>query len=86
MSLIGPRPERPEMYNLIGLDVPQFKLRLACKPGLTGWAQVNYPYGSSIKDSQNKLYYDIYYIKCVSWLLDLRIATRTVVAMVKGAR
>jgi lipopolysaccharide/colanic/teichoic acid biosynthesis glycosyltransferase len=86
MSVIGPRPERPEFYRIIASDVPQFKLRLACKPGLTGWAQVNYPYSSSINDSRNKLLYDIYYIKHVDWILDFRILTRTVVAMVKGAR
>jgi lipopolysaccharide/colanic/teichoic acid biosynthesis glycosyltransferase len=86
MSLIGPRPERPEFYEKIELEVPKFRLRLACKPGLTGWAQINYPYGSSVDDSRNKLLYDIYYIKNVNWILDLRVIFRTVVATVRGAR
>jgi lipopolysaccharide/colanic/teichoic acid biosynthesis glycosyltransferase len=86
MSIIGPRPERPEFYSVIEKNVPQFSLRLCCKPGLTGWAQVNYPYGASIHDAKVKLMYDLFYVKGASLKLDLRILTRTVVAMVKGAR
>lgn len=86
MSMIGPRPERPELYDKIEKEVPAFSLRLACKPGLTGWAQVNYPYGASIQDSRNKMLYDLFYITRASFLFDLRIASRTVVAMVRGAR
>lgn len=86
MSIIGPRPERPEFYSLISKDLPKFNIRLTCKPGLTGWAQINYPYGASVHDSKIKLMYDIYYIKNAGVLLDLRILTRTLVAMVKGAR
>lgn len=86
MSLVGPRPERPEFYSVIEDAVKEFGLRLAVKPGLTGWAQINYPYGSSIRDSRNKLLYDLYYIKNAGFLLDLRIMTRTIVAMVKGSR
>ena len=86
MSLIGPRPERPEFYALIQQQIPEFSLRLAVTPGLTGWAQVNYPYGASIEDSRLKLMYDLYYIKNIGLLIDFRILTRTIVAMVKGAR
>ena len=86
MSMIGPRPERPELYDKIEKEVPAFSLRLACKPGLTGWAQVNYPYGASIEDSRNKMLYDLFYITRAGFLFDLRIASQTVVAMVRGAR
>jgi lipopolysaccharide/colanic/teichoic acid biosynthesis glycosyltransferase len=86
MSLVGPRPERPEFYTIMKNDLPEFQLRLACKPGLTGWAQVNYPYGASLHDSKVKLLYDIYYIKNANAVFDARILTRTVLAMVKGAR
>lgn len=86
MSLIGPRPERPEMVESIEKEVPFFRYRTLSKPGLTGWAQVNYPYGASIEDARRKLSYDLYYIKHASIFLDLVITFRTVIAMVKGAR
>ena len=86
MSLIGPRPERPEFLSVIERDLPEFSIRLACKPGLTGWAQINFPYASSLHDSKMKLMFDAYYIMRYSLMLDARILTRTVVAMVKGAR
>jgi lipopolysaccharide/colanic/teichoic acid biosynthesis glycosyltransferase len=86
MSFIGPRPERPEFYKVIVEKVPSFGLRLACKPGLTGWAQVNFPYGSSVRDSRIKLMFDLFYIKNASVMLDIKIITRTVLAMVRGAR
>lgn len=86
MSLVGPRPERPEFYELIGREVFQFKLRLVAKPGLTGWAQVNYPYGASINDSKNKMRYDLYYILNASFIIEMRIISRTILAMVRGAR
>jgi lipopolysaccharide/colanic/teichoic acid biosynthesis glycosyltransferase len=86
MSFIGPRPERPEFFRLIEKECPNFGLRLVCKPGLTGWAQINYPYSSSINDAVVKLMFDLYYIKNVSFVMELRIIIRTVLAMVKGAR
>jgi len=86
MSLIGPRPERAEFYALINREVPQFNLRLACKPGLSGWAQVNYPYGSSVNDARIKLMYDLWYIKNASLQNELKIASRTILAMVSGSR
>jgi lipopolysaccharide/colanic/teichoic acid biosynthesis glycosyltransferase len=86
MSLVGPRPERPELYDLIQTTIPRFGLRLACKPGLSGWAQVNCAYASSVNDSRVKLSFDLFYIKNASFLLDIRIMTRTIVSMVRGAR
>jgi lipopolysaccharide/colanic/teichoic acid biosynthesis glycosyltransferase len=86
MSLVGPRPERPEFYKIITHEIPEFAIRLSCKPGLTGWAQVNYPYGASVHDSKMKMLFDMYYIKNASLLLDFRIVSRTLSAMVRGAR
>lgn len=86
MSMIGPRPERPEFYEKLDKTVPRFRLRLACKPGLTGWAQVNYPYGASVEDARNKLLYDLFYITKANILFDFRIMSRTFIAMVRGAR
>ena len=70
MSLIGPRPERPEIDKTIIEKIPNFNYRYKIKPGLSGWAQVNYPYGASINDSYIKLSYDLYYITNFSILLD----------------
>ena len=63
MSLIGPRPERPEFDKELKEKIPNYNLRFKLKPGLSGWAQVNYPYGASQKDSSNKLSYDLFYMK-----------------------
>ena len=78
MSLVGPRPERPEFVDLLESEIPFYRERLAVRPGLTGWAQVNYPYGSSVKDAYMKLEYDLYYVKHQSLLFDFLIALRTV--------
>ena len=78
MSLIGPRPERPEFYEILQKRIPNFSIRSKIKPGISGWAQVNYPYGSSIEDSRNKLSYDIYYIKNFSLFLDFLILIKTI--------
>ena len=67
MSLIGPRPERPEIDLKLKEKIPFYELRYLVKPGLSGWAQVNFPYGSSIKDSESKLTYDFFYIKNFSF-------------------
>ena len=87
MSLIGPGPERPEFDKDLMKILPNYSLRFKMKPGLSGWAQVNYPYGSSVKDSYNKLSYDIYYLKNFSFLLDLLILFKTIrlVAWAKGS-
>ena len=88
MSLIGPRPERPEFVKELEKEIPFYSLRHAVKPGVTGWAQVCYPYGSSVEDSRRKLEYDLYYAKNMSILLDVRIILKTigVVLFPKGAR
>lgn len=78
MALIGPRPERPEFVNEIAQMMPFYETRHIIKPGLTGWAQVNYSYGEKLEDSLVKLQYDLYYIKHRSIYLDLDIAFKTV--------
>ena len=87
MSLIGPRPERPEFDQSLSCQIPNYKLRHFIRPGLSGWAQVNYPYGASVVDSANKLSYDLFYIKNFSFLLDLLILFKTMrlVFNAKGA-
>jgi len=88
MSLIGPRPERPEFIKELSEKIPYYSLRHAVRPGITGWAQVNYRYGASVEDARFKLEYDLYYIKNMSLLLDLKIFLRTigVVLFGQGAR
>lgn len=78
MSLIGPRPERPELEEKLIKEIPYYKLRNKFKPGISGWAQVNHPYGASIEDSKIKLGYDLYYIKNYSFLLDALIFMKTI--------
>ena len=78
MTLIGPRPERPEFDILLKEKVPHYSLRYLVTPGLSGWAQVNYPYGSSVKDSINKLSFDLYYLKNISIILDMLIFLKTI--------
>lgn len=78
MSLIGPRPERPEFDQKLEREIPYYSLRYLVKPGLTGWAQVNYPYGASVEDAEQKLTYDLYYVKNASFLLDIEIALKTI--------
>ena len=88
MSFIGPRPERPEFVQQLINEIPYYAFRHTVKPGITGWAQVNYKYGASKKDTLEKLQYDLYYIKNLSPFLDLNILLRTirVVLFGKGAR
>ena len=88
MSLVGPRPERPEFVKDLEKQIPYYNVRHTVQPGVTGWAQVRYPYGASVQDSKNKLEYDLYYIKNMSILLDLKILLRTigVVMLGEGAR
>jgi sugar transferase (PEP-CTERM system associated) len=78
MSFIGPRPERPEFVAELQKQIPYYLERLAVKPGITGWAQVKYRYGSSVEDALEKLQYDLYYIKNLSLFLDLLIVLNTV--------
>lgn len=88
MSLVGPRPERPEMDEGLIAELPYYSERYRVKPGLTGWAQIRYPYGASLKDAFEKLQYDLYYVKNYSLFLDLLILVQTteVVLWGKGAR
>lgn len=88
MSFVGPRPERPEFVGRLSEDIPYYIERHRVKPGLTGWAQISYPYGASDKDAFEKLQYDLFYVKNHSLLLDLAILMQTaeVVLWGKGAR
>jgi sugar transferase (PEP-CTERM system associated) len=85
MSLIGPRPERPEFIATLQLEIPYYNLRHLVKPGITGWAQVMYGYGDKTQDSIEKLQFDLYYIKNYSLLLDISIMVRTVKVILFGA-
>lgn len=84
MSLIGPRPERPEFIEKLETEIPYYNQRLLVKPGLSGWAQINYPYGASVEDAIEKLEYDLYYIKNRNLALDISIILKTIDAVVKG--
>lgn len=84
MSFVGPRPERPEFVSELTREIPFFGARHSVKPGITGWAQVRYPYGASIKDSRRKLEYDLYYIKNYSIFLDALILLHTVRVVLSG--
>jgi sugar transferase (PEP-CTERM system associated) len=88
MSLVGPRPERPEFVQRLSQTVPYYHERHVVKPGLTGWAQLCYPYGSSERDAMEKLQYDFYYIKHKSLIFNLMVLLQTaeVVLWGKGAR
>lgn len=88
MSFVGPRPERPYFVDQLIEQVPYYASRHSVKPGITGWAQVRYPYGASLEDAIEKLQYDLYYVKNHSLFLDLMILFQTaqVVLFGKGAR
>lgn len=84
MSFIGPRPERPQFVEQLVREVPYYNQRHNVKPGLAGWAQLNYPYGASVEDSMEKLKFDLYYVKHQSLLLDILILIRTVEVVLFG--
>jgi len=88
MSFVGPRPERPEFVDDLVNEIPFYDLRHRVNPGITGWAQICYPYGASSDDAKDKLEYDLYYIKNYSLFLDLTILIQTVQVILwgKGAR
>ncbi len=86
MSLVGPRPERPEFVEELKKKIPYYSLRHFMKPGITGWAQVNYPYASSLKDSQEKMEYDLYYVYHMNLLFDVRILLRTAQKILLGKK
>ena len=88
MSLVGPRPERPEFVAMLSEQIPFYSIRHSVKPGITGWAQVRYYYAATVEDTAKKLEYDIYYVKNHSLLLDVLILLETVrvVLLGEGAR
>ncbi|OGZ00124.1 MAG: hypothetical protein A2945_00330 [Candidatus Liptonbacteria bacterium RIFCSPLOWO2_01_FULL_52_25] len=77
ISFVGPRPERPEFIDTLREKIPYYETRLLVRPGITGWAQINYRYGASVEDAHEKLEYDIYYIKNRSIILDIAIILKT---------
>ncbi len=85
MSLIGPRPERPEFISNLEKSIPFYSEHHCVKPGVTGWAQVRYPYGASVEDALEKLRYDLYYIKNQSIRLELEIILRTILVIFTGS-
>jgi sugar transferase (PEP-CTERM system associated) len=88
MSIVGPRPERPFFVKKLEKEIPFYSHRHAVKPGITGWAQILYPYGATREDAQEKLKYDLYYIKHMSPIMDLRIISETakIVLLGRGSR
>ena len=84
MSFVGPRPERPQFVKELSDVIPYYQLRHYVKPGLTGWAQVCYPYGASINDAREKLQYELYYLKNYSLFLDLNVILLTVQVILRG--
>jgi len=84
MSVVGPRPERPEFVAILQEKIPYYRQRHCVKPGITGWAQINYKYGETIEDSIAKLEYDLYYIKHLAWSLDAFIIFHTLKTMLFG--
>ena len=88
MSFVGPRPERPFFVDQLSEAIPFYRERHCVKPGITGWAQINYPYGASLEDARQKLSYDLYYVKNRSLFLDLVILLSTVrvILLQEGAR
>jgi len=81
MSMVGPRPERPQFVGEISRELPIYRARHAVLPGITGWAQIRYPYGNSIEDARIKLEYDLYYVKHANLFLDLMIILQTPLVM-----
>ena len=83
LSFVGPRPERPEFISDLSEKIPHYKMRHIVKPGLSGWAQINFPYGSSVDDSMQKLQYDLYYIKNRSLVLEVIIILKTIMTVLR---
>jgi lipopolysaccharide/colanic/teichoic acid biosynthesis glycosyltransferase len=84
MSLVGPRPERPEFVGQLSEIIPFYRARHCLKPGITGWAQIHQDYGDSIDGAREKLEYDLYYVKNAAPSLDITIILRTVAKMLGG--
>jgi len=88
MTIVGPRPERPEFVKTLSEQIPFYRQRLLVKPGITGWAQISHKYSDSIEDTLTKLEYDLYYIKNISPAMDAYVMFHTakVILLGKGAR
>ena len=84
MSFVGPRPERPHFVAQLAQEIPYYEQRHLIAPGLTGWAQIKYPYGASIEDARQKLQYDLFYIKNYSLILDAIILFETIKIILFG--
>jgi lipopolysaccharide/colanic/teichoic acid biosynthesis glycosyltransferase len=84
MNFVGPRPERPHFVSQLAEQIPYYEHRHLVAPGLTGWAQIKYPYGASVEDAMQKLQYDLYYIKNQSLALDIVIVFETVKTVLFG--
>jgi len=84
MSIVGPRPERPEFVTQLAAAIPWYEERENILPGITGWAQIRYPYGSSVDDARRKLEYDLFYMKHMSMSLDIQIILRTLRIVLLG--
>ena len=84
MSFVGPRPERPEFIDILRKEISYYDERHSVRPGLTGWAQVQYPYGSTVTDAIRKLEYDLFYLKNMSVLFDCAIIVDTVRIVLGG--
>jgi lipopolysaccharide/colanic/teichoic acid biosynthesis glycosyltransferase len=86
MSIVGPRPERPEFQNELVQSVPHWNTRHLVKPGITGWAQIKFKYASTMQASEQKLAYDLYYLRNLSFALDFEIILGTLRSIGKGSR
>jgi sugar transferase (PEP-CTERM system associated) len=84
MSIVGPRPERPEFVSMLEEQIPYYGLRHSVRPGITGWAQVKYQYGASVEQTKTKLEYDLFYIKHLSVMLDMAVIFETAKVMLSG--
>ena len=84
MSYVGPRPERPFFVEKLKEKIPYYNERITVKPGVTGWAQVKYPYGATVEDALEKLKYELYYIKNMSLVMDMTVIFHTVKIVLLG--
>jgi lipopolysaccharide/colanic/teichoic acid biosynthesis glycosyltransferase len=84
MSLVGPRPERPEFADWLRREIPHYQLRQCIRPGITGWAQIRFKYTSSVEDAKEKLRYDLFYVKNMSPGLDVLVFLQTIKVILLG--
>jgi len=84
MSFVGPRPERPEFVQALSEKIPFYRQRHCVRPGITGWAQINHKYGDTVEDTITKLEFDLYYIKNISFALDVYIILNTLKTVMLG--